>query len=90
VSPHAVELSIFAALNLIAFGAMGVDKLRAGSSRRRIPELRLIGLALVSGGVGSWVGVSVFRHKTRKSGFQVGLALASIVGAAGWGAWLLR
>jgi uncharacterized membrane protein YsdA (DUF1294 family) len=65
----------------VAFAVYGIDKLQAGRSGWRIPELVLHGLALVGGVVGAWAGRIVFRHKTQKPIFLVVLIIASIV----WG-----
>jgi uncharacterized membrane protein YsdA (DUF1294 family) len=70
------------ALNLLAFALVGLDKRRAQRRQWRISERALLGAALVSGTVGAWLGVLVFRHKTRKAAFLVLLALASVVDAA--------
>ena len=79
-----VEFTISAvlAMNLITFVAWGLDKHRAKKGRRRIPESTLLGLAWGTGLVGAWVGMSVFRHKTQKTGFKIKLALLSVVNLA--------
>lgn len=45
------------------------DKAAAGSSRLRIPERVLLGLALLGGTPGALLGMVLFRHKTRKGPF---------------------
>lgn len=65
-----IYLEIF---NLLAFAAMGLDKLLARRELRRIPEATLLGLAVMGGSVGALAGMYCFRHKTRKPRFTVGL-----------------
>jgi len=60
-----VFLLIFNIISLIFFG---VDKLKSVRSRWRIPELRLLLLALI-GPFGAYAGMLLFRHKTRKVKF---------------------
>jgi len=64
-----------AAVNLAAFAAFGVDKQRALSGGWRIPERRLLGLAVAGGGVGAALGQRLFRHKTSKEPFASRLRL---------------
>lgn len=50
---------------------MGVDKSRARSGAWRVPEKRLLLLALAGGAAGVLLGMKVFRHKTRHAGFTI-------------------
>ncbi len=61
------------AVNLIGFAAMGMDKHRAKKRKWRIPEVRLFLFAAIGGSLGSWLGMYVFRHKTRHWYFVVGI-----------------
>ena len=60
-------------LNLIGFLFMGLDKFKARKRRWRIPEARLFLLAAIGGSLGIWMGMSVFRHKTKHLAFQLGI-----------------
>jgi uncharacterized membrane protein YsdA (DUF1294 family) len=60
--------------NLIAFGLFAIDKTRARSGRRRMPERTLLTAALF-GGLGAWLGQRLLRHKTRKQPFAAWLDL---------------
>jgi uncharacterized membrane protein YsdA (DUF1294 family) len=79
-------------LNLLTFAAFGLDKALARAQRRRIPEARLLGLALIGGTAGAYAGRALFHHKTRKQPFVSQLHATALfqlvaVGAAlGW--WL--
>jgi uncharacterized membrane protein YsdA (DUF1294 family) len=55
----------------ITFLVYGHDKRAARLSRRRAPEVRLHLLAAIGGMPGALAAQRVFRHKTRKTGFQV-------------------
>lgn len=75
-------------LNLPSFIGFAADKWRAGRGAWRIPEATLIGLGWL-GPLGAWLGVYGLRHKTRKGGFLLRLALATLVSPAAWAAaWL--
>ena len=71
--------------NTAAFLLWGLDKWRARRNRRRVPEATLLGWAFATGIVGAWVGVSVFRHKTRKASFRWKLFAVTVVNPL----WLL-
>ena len=60
-------------INLAAYAAFGWDKHKARRGGWRIPERTLLLLALAGGSVGAWIGMKVFRHKTRHPKFSVGL-----------------
>lgn len=60
-------------LNLISFAFMGIDKRRAIRHAWRIPEKTLFLSALLFGGLGSVLGMQVFRHKTKHWYFQLGM-----------------
>jgi len=61
------------AVNLAAFLVFGWDKLMAKLEKRRIPERTLFLLAGVGGSVGAWLGMQIFRHKTKHTSFVVGI-----------------
>ena len=58
-------------INIIAFVLYGDDKQRAKQHLWRIPEKTLLGVALLGGGVGAFVGMQIFRHKTKHASFCV-------------------
>ena len=60
-------------INVVAFLAFGLDKLKAKADAWRIPEKTLLGLAVIGGSVGAILGMRTFRHKTRHKQFSVGL-----------------
>ncbi|MBO5397328.1 MAG: DUF1294 domain-containing protein [Clostridia bacterium] len=52
---------------------MALDKYKAQKSYWRIPEKSIFVVTLLGGGIGTITGMYVFRHKTKKLKFTVGL-----------------
>ena len=71
----AVVVAYLALINLAALAAFWLDKRRALTRRRRIPEWRLLGRAAAGGGPGAALGRQLFRHKTGKEPFASRLRL---------------
>ncbi|MCI2106464.1 MAG: DUF1294 domain-containing protein [Intestinimonas sp.] len=65
-------------MSTLAFCAMGVDKWKARRGAWRVPERTLWLLALLLGGMGAWLGMRVFRHKTLHREFRVGFSLLAL------------
>lgn len=63
----------FLVVNFIGFVAMGLDKRKAQKGKWRTPEATLMGLCLIGGGIGTIWGMYLFRHKTKKLKFSVGM-----------------
>lgn len=57
--------NIIAVVNVLAFMAFGIDKLLAKAGMRR--------LSFLGGSAGAALSMVIFRHKTRKPGFVVGI-----------------
>lgn len=64
-------LLLVAVASTAAFVAYAVDKRRAGTDARRIPERTLHLLGLAGGWPGALVAQRRFRHKTQKVRFRV-------------------
>jgi len=60
-------------VNLAAFALYGIDKRRAKRGKWRVPEATLLLIAVIGGSVGALAGMYLFRHKTRKPRFSVGV-----------------
>lgn len=58
-------------VNIIAFILYGMDKKYAREGRWRIPEKTLLGIAVIGGAAGAWMGMQAFRHKTKHLSFRV-------------------
>ena len=86
--PKAVLLWL-AAVNLIAFALMGLDKWKAQRGAWRISEKTLFLAALLGGALGGTVGMHLFHHKTRHWYFRFGFPFLLILQllAAGWLLW---
>ena len=69
-------------VNLIAFTVFGADKLKAKKNAWRVPEKTLFLLALLGGGLGAFLGMKIFHHKTKHWYFQVFIPLIMVVEAA--------
>jgi len=68
-----------AGVNFAAFCLAAFDKGIAGSSSMRVPELIFYLTALLGGSVGLLLAMKLFRHKTRKSSFQLVLAVVILL-----------
>ncbi len=62
--------------NIVVFAIYGADKKRARDNKRRVPEKTLIACAFLMGGVGAFLGMRAFRHKTRVLKFKILIALS--------------
>ena len=69
-------------INLITFILYGVDKRRAKKGAWRIPEKTLLTGTWLLGGVGAWLGMRLFRHKTKHAAFVWGVPPAAVVSLA--------
>ena len=70
-------------INLLGFVLYGVDKVkskRKGSCR--IPERVLLWVARLGGGLGCWLGMMLFRHKTKHNRFMILVPLWTVLWVA--------
>ena len=63
------------AINVVAFFLYGIDKWKAKRSKWRISEATLLGLAVIGGSIGAWLGMKVWHHKTMHKKFKYGIPL---------------
>ena len=63
------------AINFVTFFMYGIDKWKAQHSKWRIPEATLIGLAVIGGSIGAWLGMRAWHHKTMHKKFQFGIPM---------------
>lgn len=61
------------AINVATFFLYGIDKWKAKRYRWRIPEATLLGLAVIGGSIGAWLGMNVWHHKTQHKKFRLGI-----------------
>jgi uncharacterized membrane protein YsdA (DUF1294 family)/cold shock CspA family protein len=78
----------YGVMSLVTFLMYAIDKGAAESGNRRVPEGRLHLFELLCGWPGALVGQQFFRHKTRKTSFQVVFWFYVILNLAVLG-WLL-
>ena len=64
-------ISYYLVITVITFLVWGFDKFRAQLQQWRVPEKTLYMLFILGGGVGALLGMTVFRHKTRKTKFKI-------------------
>lgn len=62
-------------INAAGFFSMLADKGKAKKNLRRTPERTLLLIALFGGSLGSLLGMYLFRHKTQKPKFTLGVPL---------------
>ena len=87
-SPVTPVIGYLALVNVWAFALMGFDKARAKQrGARRIRERTLFLSALLGGGLGAFLGMWTFRHKTKHWYFVAGIPLIALAEAA-LGIWL--
>ncbi len=70
--------------NVIVFLIYGTDKYLAKCGSRRISEKTLFTTAALLGGVGAFLGMQLFRHKTKHTSFKIIIPLLAVltIGAA--------
>lgn len=67
------------AINVVTFFMYGIDKWKAKRSKWRISEATLLGMAVIGGSIGAWLGMRVWHHKTMHKKFQLGIPLILII-----------
>ena len=67
------------ALNVVTFLVYGLDKWKAKKSKWRIREAALLGLAVLGGSIGAWLGMKVWHHKTMHKKFRYGIPAIIII-----------
>lgn len=66
-------------INLISFGMCYNDKKRAIKHKWRIRENALLGISILGGSFGFWIGMYLFHHKTKQLKFLILEPLCMIV-----------
>lgn len=66
-------------INVATFFTYGIDKWKAKKSKWRIREAALLGLAVLGGSIGAWLGMKVWHHKTMHKKFKYGIPAIIIV-----------
>lgn len=66
-------------LSFIGMIIMGLDKRKARRGDWRIPEKHLWFIAWIGGALGMWLGMYLFRHKTKHLIFKFGFPILTVV-----------
>ena len=74
-----VVLIYLAVINVVTFFMYGIDKWKAKNSKWRIRETALLGLAVLGGSIGAWLGMKVWHNKTQHKKFKYGVPAIIIV-----------
>ena len=77
-------------INIATFLVYGLDKWKAKKSKWRIREAALLGLAVLGGSIGAWLGMKVWHHKTMHKKFKYGIPAILIIQLILIGYLLLR
>lgn len=70
-------------LNSWLFILMGLDKKKAQQRNWRIPEKKLLILGLIGGGLGGFLAMYLFNHKSSKLKFKISFFLGVLLMISG-------
>jgi uncharacterized membrane protein YsdA (DUF1294 family) len=76
-------------VNIAGLLVMGIDKEMARRKAWRIPERTLFLVSLLGGSVGTWLGMYLFRHKTKHWYFVVGMPAILLIQLAA-AVWVMK
>ena len=76
---HRILLIYLGIMNLVTFIVFAIDKVNARANRSRIKIVTLLGLSFAGGAVGGLISMYLFRHKTQKDYFTVGMPLIIVM-----------
>ena len=74
-----IFLCYFLIINLYGIFVMYSDKNKSKKGKWRIPERTLFTIAFAYGALGIFMGMRLFRHKTKHNKFVIGIPLILIV-----------
>ena len=74
-----IFLVFYIIMNLVTFILYGADKAKAKKGKWRIPEKTLLLFAACFGGLGAFLGMKVFRHKTKHTSFRILVPVCMII-----------
>ena len=66
-------------INILCLIIFGYDKKQAIKKRSRIPEASLLLLSFIGGGIGSFIGMIIFHHKTKKIKFIILIPVSVVI-----------
>lgn len=65
-------------VNIFTIILMRIDKQKAVKNQFRIPERTFFLLSILGGAVGTYIGMKVYRHKTKHRKFTIGIPILII------------
>ena len=71
-------------INFLTFLIFGIDKYKAKKNYSRISERALFLMCFIGGGIGGFVGMYTFRHKTKKWYFNLLVPISIVLGVYVW------
>ena len=74
-----IFLVFYALMTIVTFVLYGVDKAKAKKGKWRIPEKTLLLFAACFGGLGAFLGMRIFRHKTKHTSFKIIVPMCMIL-----------
>ena len=69
-------------MNALGLAVMGLDKQKAIRNEWRIPEKTLFLVSAIGGSIGTFLGMYLFRHKTKHWYFVIGMPAILLVHVA--------
>lgn len=66
-------------MNIYALVLFGADKAQAKRKQRRVRESRLMKVCFWGGAIGGMIGMNVFKHKTLKKKFSIGIPILFVL-----------
>lgn len=79
IDTELIFLAYLSIINLLSFTFMSIDKVKAKNRKYRISENMLIGLSVIGGSTGTLLGMVLFKHKTNKKKFYIGVPIIYIL-----------
>jgi uncharacterized membrane protein YsdA (DUF1294 family) len=70
-------------INLFGFLIVGLDKFKAKRGRWRTPEKHFFIVSLIGGAFGVYLGMRLFRHKTKHKKFIYGIPVLIVLNMVG-------
>ncbi len=74
-----IILGYMTILTAMAIAMMKMDKRQAQRHGQRIPERNLWLVAIFGGGIGAYLGMMWFRHKTKHTNFRIGFLILAML-----------
>jgi len=66
-------------INLLTFILSWIDKRAAIAGKQRVSESKLILLSIFGGSLGMFLSMRIFRHKTKKYKFSIGIPIIMLI-----------